>query len=274
MSDSTEVNAREIGDLELMDSVLVDALTGLAEAAGSHADIVNIGTVGSTLTVAGALNVDEAATFDGAITVASASTFTTGAVLGTLGVTTTATFGGQMTGYHRLATGDIRGMTIEEKTDAETDTGFTLTAGKLSNSLYDGGAAAAITVPALTAGDVCAFRFAAAADGGSNIVFTLNSAQTFNAESLPLRAALPTSGSSGPYIAPEATVANGAGTGTVAFGATTNTITIATTATDNQTNVGSYLVFCGTGGNKVSFGFKPVTTGSGAVNATFTVTAA
>lgn len=57
MSDSTEVNALEIVDLELMDSVLVDALTGLAEAAGNHADIVTLGTTGSTLTAAGDVTV-------------------------------------------------------------------------------------------------------------------------------------------------------------------------------------------------------------------------
>lgn len=190
---------------------------------------------------------------------------------GNVSISGNTTFGGQMTGYHRLATGDIRGLTVVEKTDGNTDTGFTMEVNKLTNSLYDGdGAAAGMVVPALAAGEVAVFRFAAQADGGQSIVFTLNSAQTFNAESLPLRAAVPADGSSGSYIPPEATVAQGKGTGTKDIDAAHKKITIATTATDNQTNIGSYLVFCGTGSNKVSVGFKPVTLGSGAINATFT----
>lgn len=179
---------------------------------------------------------------------------------------------GQMSGYHRLATGDIRGMTVEEKTDTEADAGLTLTAGTLTNSRWDAGAACAITVPALEAGDVCAVRFAASQTGGANIVFTLNSAQTFNAESLPLRAALPTSGASGSYIAPEPTVGFGAGTGTLAITAAHKIITISGTTTNNQTGIGAYVLLCGTGNNKVSFGFKPVTSGTGVLNATFTAT--
>ena len=172
--------------------------------------------------------------------------------------------GSQMSGYHRLATGDIRGLEVVEKDDDATDAGFTMEVNKLINSLYLGDAVSAIGVPALAAGEVAVFRFAAQCDGGQNIVFTLNAAQTFNAEHLPLRAAA--TGVNPQYTAPTPTVANGLGTGNVAFAATNNKLTLTANATDNQTNVGSYLVFCGTGSNKVSVGFRGMTLGNGAVN--------
>ena len=86
------------------------------------------------------------------------------AITDNVSITGNTTFGGQMTGYHRLATGDIRGLTVVEKTDNDTDTGFTMEVNKLTNSLYDGGGAAAnMVVPALAAGEVAVFRFCAGA---------------------------------------------------------------------------------------------------------------
>ena len=150
MSVPTEVNALEIVDLELMDSVLVDALTGLAEAAGNHADIVTLGTAGSTLTVAGHLSGNTADYLNCNKSVIS----------GTTGATITQTNG---------AAGEAAG-------DHTSAAAYTLVANAISTFAGDGSAATLVNLPAATAGTYCVLQITGDIDEANAFAIQTNAA--------------------------------------------------------------------------------------------------
>ena len=171
---------------------------------------------------------------------------------------------------------DLELRAAAESTDAKTDTGFTLVDGQIVESLWDGdGAAASMVLPSATVGALCVFRFSAQADGGTSITFTTASGEYYEDGTLMLT--LDNNGD-GQLSQPNylqgwvQTVATSGGT-IVTTASTHNTLAIASTASNNQTNIGAELVwFCEKAGYW-KLAFKGSELGSGAVNATFATSA-
>ena len=169
---------------------------------------------------------------------------------------------------------DLELMPAADTTDAKTDTGFQLVDGKIAESLWDGdGAAASMTLPAATVGSLCVFRFSAQADGGQTITFTNNSGDYYeNGTITP-----PVTNLGDKYSASRRPVylqrwkesVATAGGSIVTVTSAHTALAIASTATNNQTNIGAELAwFC----DKKGFwklGFLGSELGSGAINATF-----
>jgi len=163
-----------------------------------------------------------------------------------------------------------------ESTDAKTDTGFTLVDGEIAESLWDGdGAAASMVLPSATKGTLCVFRFAAQADGGQSITFTCASGEYFeNGTLTPPVTNLGDkhTGSRRPVYLQRwvESVATAAGA-IVTVGAAADQLVIASTATNNQTNIGAELAFFCENKGEWKLGFLGSELGSGAINATFTI---
>ena len=178
--------------------------------------------------------------------------------------------------YVKFACADWNGLSISTKSDANADSGFTMAVDTFYEVAWDGGGASAITLPAATAGALTVFRFTAQADGGQNIVFSCASgeffaAQTINTDVTNIGDAAANSCRWIKGTSMTQTVATFGGA-IVTIAATHNTLTIASTATNNQTNIGAELGFyCETTGYW-RLGFKPSELGSGALNATFATT--
>lgn len=172
--------------------------------------------------------------------------------------------------YMRFLTGDYFGLTVFEKADADTDTGFTMAANAVTNSVWDGaGAAAAMVLPKAVKDTIVVFRFSAAADGGQNITFTTGSGDTYEAFSIqpPIIGGADLVGNKGARCLPTPTYTTA--TSLVSAAAANNTLIIASTASNNQTNLGAELVwYCKTDGEWI-MAFVPCFLGTGVINATF-----
>ena len=162
-----------------------------------------------------------------------------------------------------------------DSTDAKTDTGFTLVDGELAESLWDGdGAAASMVLPSATKGALSVFRFAAQADGGTSITFTTASSEFF--EKGTLTPGVTNLGNKYQVLAPAysqrwvQSVATGGGA-IITIGSAANELVIASTATNNQTNIGAELAFFCEDKGLWKVGFLGSELGSGAINATFTI---
>ena len=161
-----------------------------------------------------------------------------------------------------------------DTTDAKTDTGFALRNGEIVESLYDGdGAAASMTLPEATVGTLCVFRFSAQADGGATITFTNDSGDYYEAGTITIPVTNIGDKLTGlrkpAYLQrwTESVATTGGAIVTVAK--THDNLAIATTATNNQTNIGAEIAFfCDTKGFW-KFSFLGSELGSGAINATF-----
>ena len=164
----------------------------------------------------------------------------------------------------------------EAKADADTDTGYTLKEGHVNGSLWDGnGAAASMVLPSATVGALVVFRFNAQADGGTTITFTTASGDYYDQGTLMLTVA---NNGDGQLMQPNRlqswvqAVATGGGT-IVTTSRLHDTLAIASTASNNQTNIGAELAwFCEEKGYW-KLGFRGSELGSCAVNATFATSA-
>ena len=169
---------------------------------------------------------------------------------------------------------DLKLMPAASTTDAATDTGFTLLYDNIAESLWDGdGAAASMILPAAVKGALSVFRFAAQADGSKNITFTCASGETFRPGTLCIPVTNMGDGLTGlrrPAIVQDWTqsvATSGGAVKTVTQG--NNTLVIASTATNNQTNIGADLSFFCEKDGEWTIGFLGSELGSGVVNATF-----
>ena len=172
-----------------------------------------------------------------------------------------------------------------DSTDAKTDTGWTLVDGEIAESLWDGdGAAASMVLPSATKGVLCVFRFSAQADGGQSITFTTQStaANGHGGKSDYYGDGTITppvtnlgdvhTGSRRPvYLQKWAESVATAGGAIITVGAAADQLVIASTATNNQTNIGAELAFFCEDPNKWQVGFLGSELGSGDINATFTI---
>ena len=163
-----------------------------------------------------------------------------------------------------------------ESTDAKTDTGFTLVDGEIVESLWDAdGAAASMVLPSAKKGSLCVFRFAAQADGGTSITFTTASSEYFEKGTLTIPVidlGNKSTGSHRPMYLQRwvESVATGAGA-IITSGAAANELVIAATASNNQTNIGAELAFFCEDKGLWKVAFLGSELGSGAINATFTI---
>ena len=160
-----------------------------------------------------------------------------------------------------------------DTTDAKTDTGFALRDGEIVESLWDGdGAAASMTLPEATVGTLCVFRFSAQADGGQTITFTNNSGDYYEAGTIcppidNLGVKLMVSDIAHLQRWTQSVATKGGAIVTVASSHTN--LAIASTASNNQTNIGAEIAwFCDKKGYW-KFSFKGSELGTGAINATF-----
>ena len=150
-----------------------------------------------------------------------------------------------------------------DTTDAKTDTGFALRDGEIVESLWDGdGAAASMTLPEATVGTLCVFRFSAQADGGTTITFTNSSGDYYEAGTI-----CPVVDNLGVGLQVGDTAYLQRWTQSVATKG--GALAIASTASNNQTNIGAEIAwFCDKKGFW-KFSFKGSELGTGAINATF-----
>ena len=163
-----------------------------------------------------------------------------------------------------------------ESTDAKTDTGFTLVDGEIVESLWDGdGAAASMVLPSAKKGSLCVFRFSAQADGGTSITFTTASDEYYEKGTITppvTNLGDKYSGSRRPVYLQRwvESVATAAGA-IITVGAAANELVIASTATNNQTHIGAELAFFCEDKGFWKVAFLGSELGSGAINATFTI---
>ena len=163
-----------------------------------------------------------------------------------------------------------------ESTDAKTDTGFTLVDGEIVESLWDGdGAAASMVLPSAKKGSLSVFRFAAQADGGTSITFTTASGEYYEKGTITppvTNLGDKYSGSRRPvYLQRWVESVATAGGGIITSGAAANELVIASTASNNQTHIGAELAFFCEDKGLWKVGFLGSEIGSGAINATFTI---
>ena len=169
---------------------------------------------------------------------------------------------------------DLDLRVASDTTDAKTDTGFALRNGEIVESLYDGdGAAASMTLPSATVGTLCVFRFAAQADGGQTITFTNTSGDYYEAGTITVpvtNVGDKLTGLRKPAYLQRWTESVATAGGAIVTVASTHTnLAIASTATNNQTNIGAEIAwFCDTKGFW-KFSFLGSELGTGAINATF-----
>ena len=169
---------------------------------------------------------------------------------------------------------DLELRAAADTTDAKTDTGFALRNGEIVESLWDGdGAAASMTLPEATVGTLCVFRFSAQADGGTSITFTNNSGDYYEAGTITVPVTNVGDKLTGirkpAYLQRWTESVATAGGAIVTVAKTHTTLVIASTATNNQTNIGAEIAwFCDTKGYW-KFSFLGSELGSGAINATF-----
>jgi hypothetical protein len=175
------------------------------------------------------------------------------------------TLGPITSNYLRFVTGEYFGMTVVNKTDAETDLGFILQANAITESLWDGGAAAAMVLPSATKDTICVFRFAASAAGVQIITFTTAAGDTYDAFSLqpPVIGGADLEANRGPRCLPSPTYNT---TTNLVSASTANTVfsVAAAAAANNQTNIGAELVWYCRNDGEWLMAFVPSFIGTGA----------
>ena len=172
-------------------------------------------------------------------------------------------------GYLRWCLGDHSGLSLLTKTDANCDTGFTAAANTLHECAALGDDTNAYVLPSATVGTVVVFKFTAQYDGANNATFTTATGDFFAAQTLNFPTLGAGAGASGPrVIGTDFTTTQSLGKIST-LTAAHNTLTMSTTATNNQTNVGSELSFFCEDGGFWRVLFQGVALGSGAMNATF-----
>ena len=174
--------------------------------------------------------------------------------------------------YIKFATRDYFGLAIATKSDANSRAGFELAANTLTENAVDGGTgASAITLPAAEVGTLCVHRFTAQADGGQDITFTTKGTDTFEAGTLNTDVRDLGDSVVGRRVFVSSAVETVAtfGGAIVTVAGTHNIFTIATTATNNQTNVGAELSFYCAAAGFWRIAFLGSELGSGVMNATF-----
>ena len=178
--------------------------------------------------------------------------------------------------YYSWVWDNLKLRPAADSTDAKTDTGWTLVDGQIAESLWDGDdAAASMVLPSATKGALCVFRFAAQADGGTNITFTCASGEYFEPGTLTIPVTNlgdKHTGSRRPaYLQRWTESVATAGGAIITVGGTADVLVIASTATNNQTNIGAELAFFCEDDGRWKMGFLGSELGSGAINATFTI---
>jgi len=163
-----------------------------------------------------------------------------------------------------------------ESLDAKTDTGWTMVDGEIVESLWDGdGAAASMVLPSAKKGSLCVFRFSAQADGAASITFTTASSEYFEKGTLTIPVTDLGDKHSGArravYLQRWVESVATAGGGIITSGAAANELVIASTASNNQTHIGAELAFFCEDKGLWKLGFLGSELGSGAINATFTI---
>ena len=179
--------------------------------------------------------------------------------------------------YMKFVSGDYFGLGISTSNDAAADTGFAMTANTLHESAYDGGGASAITLPDAEVGTLCVYRYTAQADGGQTQTFTAKGSDTFAAGTLNTDVTNlgdASNHSRRVFVSSAVETVATFGGAIVTVGATHNRLSIATTATNNQTNAGAEVSFYCSSEGKWRIAFLPSELGSGALNATFETSAA
>ena len=175
--------------------------------------------------------------------------------------------------YIKFLTGDYFGLSLNTKDDAACDAGLTLSPNSFNELAWVGDAGSAIALPSAKKGTLVVIRFTGQCDGGSDMVISAASGdfyakQTLNTDVTNIGDAA--ANSCRRVIGTDFTqsVATFAGA-VVAITAAHNTFTIASTATNNQTNIGAELsLYCQEDGFW-RLAFKGSELGTGAINATF-----
>jgi len=178
--------------------------------------------------------------------------------------------------YYSWVWDNLRLRPAAESTDAKTDTGWTMVDGEIAESLWDGdGAAASMVLPAATKGALTVFRFSARADGGTSITFTPASGDIYALGTLTIPVTNlgdKLTGARRPaYTQSWVESVATAGGAIITIGAAADALVIASTASDNQTNIGAELAFFCENKGEWKLGFLGSEDGSGAINATFTI---
>ena len=174
--------------------------------------------------------------------------------------------------YIKFATGDYFGLAIATKSDANSRAGFELAANTLTENAVDGGTgASAITLPAAEVGTLCVHRFTAQADGGQDITFTTKGTDTFEAGTLntDVRDLGDSVVGRRVFVSSAVETVASFGGAIVTVAGSHNIFTIATTATNNQTNKGAEVSFYCSADKKWRIAFLPSELGTGAINGTF-----
>ena len=172
--------------------------------------------------------------------------------------------------YLRFITGtDYKGLTLVSKTDANADSGFTMTANAYHEVSTTADATQAIVLPAADVDTLCVFEITAQADGGDTSTFSTTGTDTYEAQSLNILNMNIGDAAVGRYsTSTDFTPGDNLGK-IVTLLATDNRISISSTATNNQTNAGAKLAFyCETAG-KWRVAFQGSELGNGTPNATF-----
>lgn len=168
--------------------------------------------------------------------------------------------------YIRFVTGDYDGLTLVSKTDANTDSGFTATDGGFHEVAWDGDGAGTITLPPAKRGAIVIIKLTAQCDGGQNLVINCGSGDTFKKQTLSVLTQNAGDGIQIPRVI-GSTLTSTFGTVDSSIAAAHNRLTIASTATDNQTNIGAELSFYSDNNKKWRIAFKGSELGSGVINA-------
>jgi len=171
--------------------------------------------------------------------------------------------------YLRWTTGDYSGLSLLTKTDAQCDTGFTATVNTLHECAALGDATNAFVLPSATAGAVVVFKWSAQYDGGNDATVTTASGDFFEAQTLNLPTLGAGAGAKGPRIIGTSFTTTQSLGKISTFTAAHNTLTMATTATNNQSNVGSELSFFCASKGFWRILWQGAALGSGVMNATF-----
>jgi hypothetical protein len=181
--------------------------------------------------------------------------------------------GNVVSNYMRFVAGDWYGLSLTTINDTTADAGVTLVDGDFYQAAWDGDGACAVVLPSAKAGALAVWRFTAQADGGADITFTTATGDLYAAQSLNLDVSnLGDALGVLRYIKATdfvQTVATHGGAIKSANGSSNNILTLASTATNNQTNIGAELAFFCVSDGSWRVAFRGSELGTGAINATF-----
>ena len=166
-------------------------------------------------------------------------------------------------------TGSLDSLNEEIKNNAETETGFALTNGTITESAWTGDdAAAAITLPSANPGALTVLAFTTDADGNANMTITCASGNTFQTGSLYTDIPGSTPGNSNYHVSSNITgLAANLTTGTeTSIAAGNNTFIFTATTSANQTAQGAFITFYSPDGINWRVGWRAVRLGIGSLN--------